>query len=100
MAKEKCQVQMHRRVCGRRIVRDGKCIFHLEDKSGDEVEEFEVIFRHELKRVEEDENVKVIDFTGFIFPKAISFETRESRHEVREFTKEVFLVNIYYTISL
>lgn len=77
--------------CGRHTFRDDvKCIFHHENKSGTvEAKIFENRFWEELRRMETDENIKDLDFTGFIFPISISF------HE-HVFKKPVFFVKVRF----
>lgn len=72
-----CQVEMMLgELCGRQSRRNGKCIFHLEDKSYEEAKEFEKEIFEELKRMEEDENIQVLDFTKFEFPATHYLEGR------------------------
>jgi uncharacterized protein YjbI with pentapeptide repeats len=60
--------------CGRQTYKGNKkCIFHLENKSIEEAKIFEIAFWRELERMQKNENIKELDFTGFIFPNEISF---------------------------
>lgn len=63
------------------MIRDGRCIFHLEDKTEAEADEFEKSFTQELERLKQTETQ--IDLMGFIFTKRISFQT-------------VFTKNVYF----
>ena len=73
MSAERCQVKMRdEKPCNRPIKRSGKCIFHLEDKTDEEAKLFEEEFWKELKRTEEDNNTKVLDFKRFVFPNWFS----------------------------
>jgi len=81
MSTQKCQVEMlNLRSCKRDVVRDGRCIFHLEDKAEAEAAEFEKSFKQELERLERSESV--IDLIGFVFPRRILLQ--------RTFTKDVY----------
>ncbi len=62
------------------MVRDDRCIFHLEDKTEAEADEFEKSFTQELERLEQTESE--IDLIGFIFAKQISLQIT--------FTKNVY----------
>jgi uncharacterized protein YjbI with pentapeptide repeats len=68
--------------CNRPVKRNGKCIFHLEDKSDEEDKLFEEDFWKELKRMEEDDDIPVLDFTGFVFPDSISFKCHKFKKPV------------------
>ncbi len=74
---EVCQVKMwDEKLCGRQIYKDKKkCIFHLENKSDEEAKIFEITFWKELERMEKDNDIKELDFTGFVFPNQISFKS-------------------------
>jgi hypothetical protein len=66
----------HGNPCGRQIYKDKKkCIFHLENKSNEEAKIFEKEFWNELEMMQKNENIKELDFTGFIFPNEISFKS-------------------------
>ncbi|OGH05797.1 MAG: hypothetical protein A2W22_01765 [Candidatus Levybacteria bacterium RBG_16_35_11] len=61
--------------CGRQIYKDKKkCIYHLENKSDEEAKIFEIGFWEELKRRENDDAIKELDFSRYIFPERISFQ--------------------------
>lgn len=57
--------------CGRLIVRDNKCIFHLENKTEEEAKKFENEFLIEFKKMEG--NYDELHFDNFIFPNPINF---------------------------
>jgi len=64
--------------CERDEKRDGRCIFHLPDKSTEEAEEFRrELFAYKTK-AEEDPAIPAINFIGFVFPRPLfSFENTE-----------------------
>ncbi len=76
LSDEVCQVEMSNgSPCGRRVSKDKKkCILHLENKSDEEAETFKILFWKELERMEKDNDIKELDFIGFIFPAWISFK--------------------------
>lgn len=75
LSDEVCQVKMSRdKPCERQTHRNKKCIFHLKNKSIAEINIFEKEILKELERLEKDNEIKEIDFTGFIFPNAIYFK--------------------------
>ncbi len=75
MSDEVCQIVMSDgSPCGRQRYNDKKkCIFHLEDKSDDDAKIFEIAFWKELDRMENDKDIRELDFTRFIFPARIDF---------------------------
>lgn len=75
MNDEICPVKMsNENPCGRQRYKDKKeCIFHLENKSPEEAEKFEIEFWKELERMEKDKDIRELDFTRFIFPARIDF---------------------------
>ena len=60
-------------MCGREVIRDEKCIFHLENKSEDEAKIFENEFWAEFERMEKNNDIKELHFDYFIFPNPITF---------------------------
>jgi hypothetical protein len=55
--------------CGREEKRDQRCIFHLQNKTAEEVEEFYAELAQHKKKSEEDPSVKEMNFQGFFFPQ-------------------------------
>ncbi len=89
MTDRTCDVEMAGgEICGRKTVRDGKCIFHVEDKSDGEAERFKKEFEAELDRMMKDNTVKELDFTRFIFPE-VSFAHKQFEKPVN-FTDATF----------
>lgn len=75
LSDELCQIEMNDgNPCGRQMYKDKKkCIFHLENKSDDDAKIFEIAFWKELDRMENDKDIRELDFTRFIFPARIDF---------------------------
>jgi hypothetical protein len=75
MSDKECQVEtVGDFVCGRQVIRDDKCIFHLENKTDEEADIFEKEFWAEFERMEKNNEIKEIHFDDFIFPNPISFD--------------------------
>jgi uncharacterized protein YjbI with pentapeptide repeats len=70
MDSHKCPVEMLRGPCGRQIVRDDMCIFHLVNKTETEASRFENELLDELSKLESSSE-QVIDLTRFIFPRTL-----------------------------
>ena len=62
------------KLCGRRVARGSRCIFHLEKKTDKEAHQFYRVFRREFERLEKSE--AVIDLTGFVFPGHLEMRDR------------------------
>ncbi len=75
LSDEICPVKMsNENPCGRQRYKDKKeCIFHLENKSDEEAEIFEIAFWKELERMEKEKDIRELDFTRFIFPAPVDF---------------------------
>lgn len=66
--------------CRRPILRSGKCLFHLEDKTSVEAELFKEELLSHFGRWLDDGQPEEFDCTGFVFPKVtIPLSTLESR---------------------
>jgi uncharacterized protein YjbI with pentapeptide repeats len=76
MSANKCPIEMRKGLCGRVVMRDNRCLFHLDNKTQDEAGLFENEFLIELEKLEKSD-VPAIDFTRFIFPRPVSFRERE-----------------------
>ncbi len=98
LSDEVCQVKMLFRICGRKTHRDGKCIFHIENKSDEEAEIFEEKFKNDLKKMEDDETIKVLDFTEFIFPKLINFQKYSIKKSI-DFRGAKFNKGAYFSMA-
>jgi len=85
--------------CGRKVARDGKCIFHLQDKDSGEAKEFNSLLSAEIKRMQQDATLPAIDFRGFRFPRpAYKFGKTRFEKEI-DFTETVFEGNAYFFAS-
>jgi len=62
-----CTWTYERNVCRRAVARDDRCIFHLDNKTSVEADQFCRAFSEELQRFEKAEE-PIIDFRGFVFP--------------------------------
>jgi len=77
--------------CGRKVARDGMCIFHLPDKNPSEAEEFDSLVLAEISRIHKDESLHFIDLGGFRFPRPIyKFPTGIIFEKPIDFTAALF----------
>jgi len=68
LSSNRCRVHVsHEKECGREVARDAQCIFHLEEKTDEEAQQFDRAFPGELERLEKSEESE-IDLTRFVFP--------------------------------
>jgi len=88
MLSEKCSVCTDGGLCRREVVRDGRCVFHLQDKTAREADQFEEIFFGELERLKEHSS-PYIDLSAFMFSRPIEFSGHVFRRIVL-FDKAVF----------
>jgi len=71
MSQNKCSIQMIRGLCGRDIVSNNRCIFHLQNKNDKQSDLFEIEFRKELERLLGSPD-EIVDLTSFVFPRPVS----------------------------
>jgi len=88
MSSEKCSVCTDGGLCRREVVRDGRCVFHLQNKTAEEANQFEKMFFSELERLKEHSS-PYIDLSAFVFPRPIEFSGHVFRRIVL-FDKAVF----------
>lgn len=82
MSDTECQVEtVGDFVCGRQVIRDGKCIFHLENKTNEESKIFEREFWAEFERMKKDNDIKGIPCDNFIFPNQMTFSNTLEKFE-------------------
>ena len=71
MSSEKCSVEMRSGTCGRDVVRTGKCIFHLDNKTQADTELFKREFLSYVAASLEDSRLQIVDCTSFVFPPVV-----------------------------
>jgi len=71
LSSEKCSVEMRSGTCGRDVVRTGKCIFHLDNKTQAETELFKREFLSYVAASLEDSRLQIVDCTSFVFPPVV-----------------------------
>jgi uncharacterized protein YjbI with pentapeptide repeats len=84
LSSPKCNTPMHDgRECGRDVLRDGLCIFHLAGKDAAEISQFKkalLEYLDESIKREQDE----IDFTEFVFQDYVQFSSQTSPKHYRQ----------------
>ena len=76
MSSNRCRMHMSEgNECGREVARGARCIFHLEEKTDEEAQQFDRAFLGELERLEKSEE-SVVDLTGFVFPRPLDMSDR------------------------
>jgi len=55
--------------CKRKKTRSGRCILHLDRKNASEAKEFDLSLQAEIKRMQEDATLDMIDLSEFRFPE-------------------------------
>jgi len=69
MSSDRCDVQMSKGSCGRTVVRNGRCIFHVKNKSKLEAERFKDEFLSYITRSLGDAQLEIVDCTSFVVPE-------------------------------